>query len=120
MVRMKLIVMLALVVVMASAIALAQSGHYLAIYINKDTLHYAIGKGGSLEEASRIAAESCGEQCQRACYSKNKCAALAVAKEGTCWACRWGKSREAAEQEAMKACEESGCDCRIATKECYQ
>ncbi len=113
------VVFVALVIVTVPAIAAAD--RFVAVYINPNDLSWASGQGNSLEEASGIAAESCGSGCRRAGYSRNSCVALSIRSDnGTCWGCSWGNSDEEARQKATDICQGHGCSCRIIYSECYR
>jgi hypothetical protein len=94
---------------------------YLVVYINPDNLSFRTGQGSTLEEASRIAAESCGPKCERACYSYDACLALAISSDGSgCWGCNWGNSISEAIAKAQKICRGYNCKCKIVMDECYR
>jgi hypothetical protein len=87
----------------------AAEKRYQAVYINPDDLSMSYARGSSLEEASRIAAESCGSGCRRAGYSYDACLALAIADDdGTCWGSDWGNSISEAKRKATRLCRDRG------------
>ncbi len=113
------VLVVALVVTIVPAIAAADN--FIAVYINPNDLSWASGQGQSLDEASKIAADSCGSGCRRAGYSRNACVALAIRSDsGTCWGCSWGNSENEAKRKALEICKGHGCSCRVIFSECYR
>jgi|GEM_PF-5919089 len=101
--------------------AVAAADLFIAVYINPNDLSWASGQGYSLEEASRIAAESCGAGCRRAGWSPNACVALAIRNDsGTCWGSMWGNSLDEARRKALDICQGHGCSCTVIFSECYR
>ena len=99
----------------------AAADKFLAVYINQNDLSWASGMGNSLEEASGIAAESCGSGCRRAGWSRNACVALAIRNDsGTCWGSMWGNSEDEAKRKALDICKGHGCSCGVIYSECYR
>jgi len=109
-----------LLLTVVSVPALAQS-RFQVVYVNEEAGTYAVGRGSSMEAATRKAAEACGPNCQRAGWSRDACLAFTRAVDGgTCWGCDWADSLGEANEKARRRCEKYGCQCGIIWSDCYQ
>ena len=117
----RLAVLIVVLVVTMMFPVIAAADLFIAVYINPNDLSWASGQGDSLEEASKIAADSCGSGCRRAGHSRNACVALAIRNDsGTCWGCSWGNSPDEAKRKALDICKGHGCSCGVIFSECYR
>ena len=68
------------------------------------------------EHAAVSACSKHAEDCRSVMWFKNGCGALAVSGKAYGWG--WGTTQKLADNQALKACEKLGPDCKVASRAC--